>query len=168
MISPSHESPLQQQLRDCEPRIRQMPNGDDVFQAVCLRCLSHASTRDWSKDQHGFIRRIARNLVIDNSRRESVRQAVSIHSTAEAKSNDDGPAEAVAKREGASILRNRIDLLPPRQREVIAAQYVEGLNPCDIAKALQIPAETVKSRRKRGLARLRRDPALHSYSDGQF
>lgn len=67
----------------------------------------------------------------------------------------DGPPDAYAQRRAAVRL---LDDLPDEQRHVLVLHHVLGLSVPDIASELALPFETVRSRLRLGMARLR---ALH-------
>lgn len=68
------------------------------------------------------------------------------------------PADDLALRVAA--VRELIDRLPPREREVIACLEVVGLDIRSTASALGMSQPAVRVARHRGLARLRRQPSL--------
>jgi RNA polymerase sigma-70 factor (sigma-E family) len=55
--------------------------------------------------------------------------------------------------------------LPPRQQAVLVLRYYEDLSEAEIARVLGIPAGTVKTLARRGLARLRRSLDTPSQGD---
>jgi RNA polymerase sigma-70 factor (sigma-E family) len=59
-------------------------------------------------------------------------------------------------REDAIVLWAATRRLPPRQQAVLVLRYYEDLSEAEIARVLGIPAGTVKTSARRGLARLRR------------
>lgn len=65
------------------------------------------------------------------------------------------PDEAAASAEIVEQLAAAVDALPEPYRQVCALRLTHGLEPVQIARALNIPAETARSRLHRGLARLR-------------
>jgi RNA polymerase sigma-70 factor (sigma-E family) len=70
----------------------------------------------------------------------------------------DRPNEAYGDehREDAIVLWAATRRLPPRQQAVLVLRYYEDLSEAEIARVLGIPAGTVKTLARRGLARLRR------------
>jgi RNA polymerase sigma-70 factor (sigma-E family) len=67
-------------------------------------------------------------------------------------------------REDAIVLWAATRRLPLRQQAVLVLRYYEDLSEAEIARVLGIPAGTVKTLARRGLARLRRN--LHAPSQG--
>jgi len=72
-------------------------------------------------------------------------------------SSDDHPEDAI-------VLWAATRRLPPRQQAVLVLRYYEDLSEAEIARVLGIPAGTVKTLARRGLARLRR--SLDTTSQG--
>jgi RNA polymerase sigma factor (sigma-70 family) len=66
------------------------------------------------------------------------------------------PHEIHEHRETSRMLRDAVNALPPRQREVIVCRYLLDLSEQDTAQVLRIPRGTVKSRSSRGLRALER------------
>jgi RNA polymerase sigma-70 factor (sigma-E family) len=64
-------------------------------------------------------------------------------------SSDEHPEDAI-------VLWAATRRLPPRQQAVLVLRYYEDLSEAEIARVLGIPAGTVKTSARRGLARLRR------------
>jgi RNA polymerase sigma factor (sigma-70 family) len=75
------------------------------------------------------------------------------------------PAAADERADDVSLLRKAIRDLGPQQRALLAMRYVEGLSLGEIARALGVPAGTVKSRLYHARERLR--AALEAHDDAQ-
>ncbi|MFL6239320.1 MAG: sigma-70 family RNA polymerase sigma factor [Actinomycetes bacterium] len=67
---------------------------------------------------------------------------------------DASPSEHIASAETAGAVRDAVQLLPPRQREVVELAYFRGLTYRDVARAIGVPEGTAKSRVRLALARL--------------
>ncbi len=71
-------------------------------------------------------------------------------------------AEVVARAEIQARVAQAVVALDPLQRDAILLRYWEGLPPRECAERLGVPVETVRTRIKRGLAKLRRElDAMH-------
>jgi RNA polymerase sigma-70 factor (ECF subfamily) len=64
------------------------------------------------------------------------------------------PEEEIALRESAAEVRAALDSLPPAQRLALTMHYFEDLRYEDIAEAMGLPLNTVKSHIRRGKERL--------------
>lgn len=65
------------------------------------------------------------------------------------------PAESIEVREWNESVWNTVAALPEQQQQAIVLRYAEGLSYEEIARAMDCPAGTVKSRLHHGLAALK-------------
>ncbi|NJN59039.1 MAG: sigma-70 family RNA polymerase sigma factor [Leptolyngbyaceae cyanobacterium SL_5_9] len=65
------------------------------------------------------------------------------------------PLEQVSMNERSQFLREALARLPDLERQVLEIAYYEGLSQSEIAKRLNIPLGTVKTRTRQGLLKLR-------------
>jgi len=136
---------------------------EDLFQETWLRVIrkpggfTEGSFRAW-------VWRIARNLIIDRSRR---RQA---NCSLDAPAGEDestlletlaepgpGPSEKVAGRDLEECIAARVARLPDRIREVFLLRTQAGLSFAEIAKLLHVPINTALGRMHYAVVRLRQD-----------
>ena len=93
---------------------------------------------------------VARNAIIDRSRRRNdpVAEPPEIA--------DQGPGPDAEAEDGwlSETVHRAVRELPEHEREVIALSYWHGLSQSEVADRLGIPLGTVKTRARRGLARL--------------
>jgi len=68
----------------------------------------------------------------------------------------EGPDSGAARSETARLVREAIDELPVRYREVLALRELEGLSYDEVATVLGISIGTVESRLHRARSRLKR------------
>jgi RNA polymerase sigma factor (sigma-70 family) len=124
---------------------------EDVMQRVFYEVWRSHARYDPSRSLRGWVLGIARKRAIDHlrKRRETV---VSIDSVREI-TGEDG-REIADRLVWADEVRTALELLPDRQREVIAMAYYGSYSQSEIALALDIPLGTVKTRTSRGLQRL--------------
>jgi RNA polymerase sigma factor (sigma-70 family) len=100
-----------------------------------------------------FLFQIARNLMIDRLRRQSV---VSLESMADVdwlNVSDDRPSAetCVAARQELRLLQAALDKLPPRCRQVVLMRKVEGFSQKEVAKEMGITIETVENQVAKGM-----------------
>lgn len=128
---------------------------EDIAQESLLRLWQHAVGYDPARSAVStWLFRIARNLRIDQARRESHRGI-----EADALLPDDldsGEPGAEARADHAQLQR-RIDALAPIQARVIRMSYFEARSHQDIATELGMPLGTVKSHIRRAFQRLQQD-----------
>ena len=100
-----------------------------------------------------FLFQIARNLMIDRLRRQSVVSLESMVDVDWLNVSDDRPsAEAyVAARQELRLLQAALDKLPPRCRQVVLMRKVEGFSQREVAKEMGITIETVENQVAKGM-----------------
>ena len=101
-----------------------------------------------------WLYRVARNLVIDEARRQVHRNHANLREDMAADQQD------VAERAQQSILsqqaRASLLELTPKQRDVIILKYLEGMSNDEVASLLKLSVGAVKALQNRGLAAMRR------------
>jgi RNA polymerase sigma-70 factor (ECF subfamily) len=134
---------------------------EDLFQEVWIRVLRRGSQYNGKARFDTWIFTIARNLVIDQSRKRTM---ASLDEMRESKDDSrafeivgDGPSplEEFEGRENASEVAEVLLTLEPSYREVLTLRFHEEMSLEEIAGLTQAPLSTVKSRLYRGLAALK-------------
>ena len=105
---------------------------------------------------------IARNTAIDRLRKKKI-PVFSDYDTAEGRNSlvdtlgdpDTLPETLIAKAEEKGVIEGALSKLPPEDREILALHYSEELTFEAIGKILKKPLNTVKSRHRRALAKLK-------------
>lgn len=123
---------------------------DDLVQSTWLRALeSPPPLRDRLR---GWLGVVARNVLRKEQRRDQRRrhreQEVARQRGELDRSKDQALLQAVV---------DAVGRLSDEQRQVILMRFYQGLPPREIARQLQLPVETVRTRTKRALANLRQD-----------
>jgi RNA polymerase sigma-70 factor (ECF subfamily) len=134
---------------------------EDLFQEVWIRVLRRGSQYNGKARFDTWIFAIARNLVIDLSRKRTM---ASLDEMCEG-GEDDRPFEIVQEgpspleqfqyRENASEVAMVLLTLEPNYREVLTLRFHEEMSLEEIATVTRAPLSTVKSRLYRGLAALK-------------
>ncbi len=98
---------------------------------------------------------IARNLRIDRMRREKTSLYTDIDDY-DAESNDPAQDDAMSRLQEDGFVARALAQIPEEQRSLLLLSYVEDLPQSEIAKRLQIPLGTVKSRMRLAYRRMRK------------
>ncbi|AWW35865.1 MULTISPECIES: sigma-70 family RNA polymerase sigma factor [Streptomyces] len=124
---------------------------EDIVQETFLRAWLHADRLRMSGSVHGWLRVVARNLLIDR-----IRMPVTHHEFAGTDGlelTQDDHADTVHYRmEVTRLLRN----VSEEHRAVLLHRYLYGRSVQETARALGVPEGTVKSRQHYALESLRR------------
>jgi RNA polymerase sigma-70 factor, ECF subfamily len=94
---------------------------------------------------------VARNAIVDRAR---VRGEATFADPPEAVSSDAGPDEQVQSGYVSWRVHRAVQDLPEHEREVLELAYWGGLSQSEVARFLDVPLGTVKTRTRSGLARL--------------
>jgi RNA polymerase sigma-70 factor (ECF subfamily) len=153
-------------LRSVHDRSR----SDEMLQEVFLRVIRAKDRYQRTARFTTWIYTIARNLCVDESRRQKFRRTVPLEAKRRGRGGDDGqsildvteaPQVAIDAESEAPKLRERvaaaIDGLPDDQREVFMMRQFGGLSFKQIGEAVGAPENTVKSRMRYALEKLRGD-----------
>jgi RNA polymerase sigma-70 factor (ECF subfamily) len=134
---------------------------EDLFQEVWIRVLRRGSQYNGKARFDTWIFTIARNLVIDLSRKRTMASLDEMREGGE----DERPFEIVAAgpspleqfqfSEDAAELATVLQSLEPAYREVLSLRFHEELSLEEISSLTRAPLSTVKSRLYRGLAALK-------------
>jgi len=134
----------------------------DVVQDVFLRIWRRPRTFDAGRGELGsYLRMMARSRALDLWRegqaagRASDRLKVAV--TQEVPREDDRPSVQAELREDRTTVRDAVRRLPDAQREAVVMAYWGGLTADEIARRIEVPLGTAKSRIRLGLEKLRAD-----------
>jgi len=155
-------------LRYITRLIRDVPAAEDAFQMSWLKVIEVARRRSYVARPNAAFRTwlctLARNHVIDEHRRKlKFRQFIAIPETTGVigqRATRDGvrdvtdPADEAAQRDFNARISSAVDSLPSAQREVITL-WAAGIDPQEIARMQGVPRQTVFSRKKNALAKLK-------------
>jgi RNA polymerase sigma-70 factor (ECF subfamily) len=128
---------------------------EDIVQDVMVTVWRKAATFDPARaSAAAWIFAIARNRRIDIVRKER-RPLPEADDPAIARDAPASPEFIVTASRDGDRLRDALATLPPAQAEIIALSYFEDLPQSEVARRLDLPLGTVKSRVRLGLERLR-------------
>jgi RNA polymerase sigma-70 factor (ECF subfamily) len=133
---------------------------EEVFQEIWVNIISSRARYRVEARFATFLYHVAHNCVIDHFRRKTPLHLISLDDDADEAHQVAGPArdqpeQAAALRQSAATLLNALALLPPEQREVFLLHEEGGLTLEEIAGVTGTGRETVKSRLRYALAKLR-------------
>lgn len=135
----------------------------DVVQDVFLRLWRRPRTFDSARGELGpYLRMMARSRALDLWRegqaagRASDRLKVAV-AQAEPRDEADRPSARAERSEQGETVRAAVRRLPDAQREAVVMAYWGGLTADEIARRIEVPLGTAKSRIRLGLEKLRTD-----------
>lgn len=150
------------------PYQRRLPAGyspDDHAQDVIVRLLRHPG--EWSPQ---LVRTIARNLAADFARSAAFQKTRSWSHDGDSGRADlkdprfRPPDDECAAQECRLIIRQHVARLGPRYREVVQRHFFDHESLRAIALDLGVSEETVRTRHKRAIAKLRDNSRLQAFS----
>jgi RNA polymerase sigma-70 factor (ECF subfamily) len=130
---------------------------EDVTQEIFLT-LWRRDTYNPNRGSLGsFLTTMTRSRSIDRlrSRGSRVRLLQRWQGIVESETAVATPLEQVTMGERSQLIRDAVAQLPATERQVLETAYYEGLSQSEIAKRLNIPLGTVKTRSRQGLLKLR-------------
>lgn len=130
--------------------LRSRPAAEDLAQEVFLEL--YRSLNKLESDAHvlSWLRRVAGHRCIDEIRRRNHRPEFPTDALPDA-----GHAPETREVFAADRLQALVADLPVRARMVVVLRYQEEMDPTEIADALDMPVNTVKSHLRRSIAALR-------------
>lgn len=154
----------QQQLFDFILALtRDKDKADDLFQETFIRAI--VKMKDGQYFNQGkflyWLMRIARNLLIDDVRKQKKEQAVNISDDELLTVIDCGHPytsreDMLVAEELSGHMRQLMDLLPDEQREVVLMRYYQGLQFKDIAEITNVSINTSLGRMRYAIRNMRR------------
>ncbi|MCX4862711.1 sigma-70 family RNA polymerase sigma factor [Streptomyces sp. NBC_01369] len=133
---------------------------EDLLQETLVRAWQHPEAFDSAYDSmRPWLFTVARRLAIDARRSRQARPTEVCDAVLETTAAGDDTAEAAVS---ALDVRDAVRTLSPEHRAVLVQMYFRGLTVDETARALGIPAGTVKSRSYYALRQLSRN--LPGYS----
>ncbi len=132
-------------------------------------CLQEVFTQAWEKadkfdaergNVYSFLVTMTRNKAIDRTRSRAFKDAgkedhIINDFTLTPVSDGNNPHEILELSERAAILRDALQKLKKKEREVLYVSYFKGLSQSEISETMDIPLGTVKYRMRQGMIKLK-------------
>jgi RNA polymerase sigma-70 factor (ECF subfamily) len=134
---------------------------EDLFQETWIRVLMRGSQYNGKARFDTWLFTIARNLVIDLSRKRTMQSLDEMCDTTEEGRSFEIPTDGPSPHDEFEIREHRAEVaevllkLEPNYREVLTLRFHEEMSLEEIATVTRAPLSTVKSRLYRGLAALK-------------
>jgi RNA polymerase sigma-70 factor (ECF subfamily) len=141
--------------------LKDREEAEDCLQEVFTRLWEKADYFDAEKGRaYTFIVTMARNKAIDRTRSKQFKKADVADNTINnftfiPESEERNPHENMEFQERAAIVRDALQKLPEKERDVLVVSYYKGLSQSQIAEKMDIPLGTVKYRMRQGMLKLR-------------
>ncbi len=139
-------------------------DAEDITQEVFIKVWKAINKFDSSKKFKPWLFRIARNTIIDWLRKKRISREVKFGDNDEEVGEnqfellpDDKPTpwEQMISLDNADMVQKALQALPEKYQTVLRFYYTEELTLVEIAEILDEPVDTIKSRHRRGLARVK-------------
>lgn len=112
-------------------------DAEDVLQTVFMRLLRREEQPDLSNSAGSYLHRAAVNAALDMLRRRKRARAVDLDEVSDQLVDESNqPERRRGNRELSQRLREALTRLSPRQGEIFALRYLEGLGNLEIARQL--------------------------------
>lgn len=136
-------------------------DGEELFAEVSLGCVKKGERYDWSDPRiEGRVIKMARNLRITRFRRDRLRRHARLpDKDCQALACDSGPVEE-SQAIVCAACREAVESLPDRYRDIVNQYFFAGKRLTSIAREIGLPSATVRTRCRRALQRLARDPRI--------
>jgi len=139
--------------------LRSHEDAEDVTQEVLVRMWRHRENVEPAR-MHAWVMRVARNLVIDVSRRRRKRAAIfaegaDVEMLAVETPAGPAPAHSAERHELRSALETMVSELDEPYRSIVIMREIQDRSYNEIAEAMEIPLGTVKVYLHRARRRLR-------------
>lgn len=107
------------------------------------------------EEQLAWLKKVARNKLIDTYRRAQHRSSVTLDSFADTLYDHDEPERVVLQREADALLHQHIRKLSPLQQQLLYLRYAHGMRSSEIGTLLNKSAEAIRQQLSRARMLLR-------------
>lgn len=137
-------------------QVPSLQDAEDLLLEVFIAALKYEMLAGLSEErQLAWLRRVARNKVIDRFRHTALLTLLPLEQAAEIEDNQLSPEERVERQENYARLYQALRQLSPVQQEVIQLRYGNDLHFAEIAAMLAKPEGTLRKLLARTLRQLR-------------
>jgi RNA polymerase sigma-70 factor (ECF subfamily) len=121
-------------------------SAEDLAQETFIRAYQRLDTFDQKREFGPWIRRVSANLCYNHLQKKRVDQ-VTLRDEIDSAAfqSNDGPEATVSANERAEQIRTALASLPDHYRLVLELRHFQGMNYDEIAQALGLPLNTIKS-----------------------
>jgi RNA polymerase sigma-70 factor (ECF subfamily) len=141
-------------------RVADVVEAEDLTSDVLERALTHLGSYNPRKGAFStWLFRIAHNVVVNHWRRRQRRQRRHVEWSERMEdlaADEPTPEQALGRQEEIARLMRCLDMLSPRQREVLSLRFAGRLSNREIARVLRMNERTVSVTVLRALRKLRR------------
>jgi RNA polymerase sigma-70 factor, ECF subfamily len=138
----------------------------DLLQELFLRVYLNAGKFRDQGEFKPWLYRIALNLARDHARKQARQMATRIDFAAEVASKSPSSDDELSLREESEQVRQALSELPEQLREVVVLRHYEDLSFEAMARMLEVPATTLKSRFQVAMKRLEQQLVEMRIRDG--
>lgn len=136
-------------------KLNDQDDAKDIVHDIFLQIWNNRVSLNVSRSFAGFLFITLKNKIIDKQRVVANRMGKHIEIANEAAQYADTIYEQVYYNELHHFIKEQVDLLPEKMREIYRLSWEENLSPQEIAKRLSISSQTVKNQLATALKRLR-------------
>lgn len=133
----------------------------ELFQDIWLKVINSRCSYQPQSPFTAWLFSIARNRLIDHYRQQGRTPSLdsidekTTHNVVSLAAQSLSPEQIASLTERGNVLKETLSALPDVQREAILLRHVAGMTTFEIAKIVGVGTETVKSRIRYGVAKLR-------------
>ncbi|MGB0435724.1 MAG: sigma-70 family RNA polymerase sigma factor [Mycobacterium sp.] len=147
-------------VRYCRARVgateRSGLSADDVAQEVCLAAITALPRyKDQGRPFLAFVYGIAAHKVADAHRANARNKSDPMDVVPERSSHESGPEQLAIDSEQSARMKELLQILPEKQREILVLRVVVGMSAEETAEAVGSTAGAVRVAQHRALARLK-------------
>lgn len=141
-------------FRYCFYRVYEREKAKDLVQEVYMKTWQYLSKGNEVENIRAFLYRVARNLIIDGSRKKKESSLDEMHESGfDAKFDDRRQKEIeIDMKMAIEVIKN----LDEKYREVLLLRYVDGFSPKEISSMIDETENAVSVRIHRGMKQLRK------------